>query len=104
MLAYELPGVNMPFDMKIASSAHLGGMLTGLLYYRFVHNAAWFNPEDRPEVELPRWVKRARKVRAGLRAFDVKLTPPPNSPRGHPGGSGSDSRQDQQPRIRRVDP
>jgi membrane associated rhomboid family serine protease len=78
LLAYELPGVNLPFDMEIASSAHLGGMLTGLLYYRFVHNAVWFNPEDRPEVELPRWVKRARK--AAPVAPSLEVTPQPNSP------------------------
>jgi membrane associated rhomboid family serine protease len=78
LLAYELPGVKLPFDMEIASSAHLGGMLTGLLYYRFVHNAAWFNPEDRPEVELPRWVKRARKAEAASPVLEVP--PPTNSP------------------------
>lgn len=68
----------MPFDITMASSAHLGGMLTGLLYYRFVHNASWFNPEDRPDVELPRWIKRAKKS-APLATFDVNLPPPPSS-------------------------
>jgi membrane associated rhomboid family serine protease len=46
---YELPGAILPFDWNVASSAHLGGMLTGFCYHRFVHNAPWFNREDRPE-------------------------------------------------------
>jgi membrane associated rhomboid family serine protease len=80
LLVYELPGAMLPFDMQMASSAHLGGMLTGLLYYRFVHNAQWFNPEDRGDVELPRWIKRAKKTSAAPPVFDITAAPPPNSP------------------------
>jgi hypothetical protein len=76
---YELPGAKLPFDMEMASSAHLGGMLTGLLYYRFVHRAAWFNPEDRADVEMPRWVKRARKSSAALAELESAAVPPPSS-------------------------
>ena len=79
LLVYELPGAKLPFDMEMASSAHLGGMLTGLLYHRFVHSAAWFNPEDRPDVELPRWIKRARKSAPAAQAVDVTATPAQNS-------------------------
>jgi membrane associated rhomboid family serine protease len=79
LLVYELPGAKLPFDMEMASSAHLGGMLTGLLYYRFVHRAAWFNPEDRADVELPRWIKRARKPLPAGQSVEVNATPTPNS-------------------------
>jgi hypothetical protein len=65
--------------MEVASSAHLGGMLTGLIYHRFVHNAAWFNPEDRPDVELPRWIKRSGKPEAVTPAFDNTTATPPNT-------------------------
>lgn len=58
---YELPGNPLPFDVGIASSAHLGGLLTGYFYYRFVHDGRWFTSPDSAEVELPRWLKRARK-------------------------------------------
>jgi membrane associated rhomboid family serine protease len=75
LLVYEMPGAKLPFDAEMASSAHLGGMLTGFLYYRFVHNARWFNPDDRPEVELPRWIKRAKRT-AHPPAMAVNLTPP----------------------------
>ena len=78
-LVYELPGAKLPFDMEMASSAHLGGMLTGLLYYRFIHNAAWFNPEDRSQAELPRWIKRPGKVARATPALDVTATVPPAS-------------------------
>jgi membrane associated rhomboid family serine protease len=79
LLVYELPGEKLPFNMEVASSAHLGGMLTGLIYYRFVHNAAWFNPEDRPDVELPRWIKRSRKAESISPTFDIAAAPPQNS-------------------------
>ena len=39
---------------------HLGGMLAGYLYYRFVHDGRWFTSQDSVEVELPRWMKRAK--------------------------------------------
>lgn len=76
LLVYELPGAKLPLGMEMASSAHLGGMLTGLLYYRFVHRAAWFNPEDRAEIELPRWIKRARRAKAALPEIEVAPAPP----------------------------
>jgi membrane associated rhomboid family serine protease len=78
LLVYELPGARLPFDMTMASSAHLAGMLTGLFYYRFVHSATWFNPDDRAEVEMPRWIKRARKPVVSAPVYDVAATPPTN--------------------------
>ena len=80
LLVYELQGVLLPFNVEMASSAHLGGILTGFLYFRFVHSASWFNPEDRAEVDVPRWIKRAKKPTAPPPVFDVTATPPPTSP------------------------
>jgi len=37
LLFFELPGADMPFGIIIASSAHLGGMATGLAYHRLFH-------------------------------------------------------------------
>jgi hypothetical protein len=79
LLVYELPGAKLPFDMTMASSAHLGGMLTGLLYFRFVHNAAWFNPEDRSDAALPRWIKRAKKPAATLPVLESGVPASPSS-------------------------
>ncbi len=44
----------------IAHSAHLGGMLAGLAYYRFVHQRAWKSPDESPEIELPKWISRKK--------------------------------------------
>jgi membrane associated rhomboid family serine protease len=60
LFCYELPDNELPFGAVIASSAHLGGILTGYFYYRFVHDGRWFASPDRAEVELPRWLKRTR--------------------------------------------
>lgn len=76
LLVYEIPNARMPFDMVISSSAHLGGMLTGLFYYRFVHEARWFNLQDRADVELPRWVKRVKKSAPIAPAYEINIAPP----------------------------
>lgn len=63
LIAYEIPGQQMPWNMAVSSSAHLGGMLTGFLYYRFFYDAQWFiGSPDRADVELPRWMRRAKKA------------------------------------------
>ena len=51
LVLFELPRRALPFDWALASSAHLGGMLTGFVYHRYVHHARWFNRQDRPEPE-----------------------------------------------------
>ena len=63
LIAYEIPATALPLNIAIASSAHLGGMLTGFLYYRFAHEARWLiGSPDRADIELPRWVKRTRRA------------------------------------------
>ncbi|MGB0745215.1 MAG: DUF6576 domain-containing protein, partial [Opitutales bacterium] len=48
----------------LAHSAHLGGMLAGCFYIRFLHqrSSSWFNkPSTRQaSVELPEWFKRRK--------------------------------------------
>jgi len=79
LVAFELPGAPMPFDLEISSSAHLGGMLAGFLYFRFIHDSKWSpGSPDRPEMELPRWLKRPRRIQApAVYQVDVEPTPPP---------------------------
>lgn len=50
-----------PSPLGFAHSAHLGGMLAGFLYYRYVHLREWQNPDGRAEIELPAWFKKKRK-------------------------------------------
>jgi membrane associated rhomboid family serine protease len=65
LIFWEIPGVQLPYDVAIASSAHLGGMLTGFAYYWFVYDMHWFGRGGSPvELELPRWLKRQRKITA----------------------------------------
>jgi membrane associated rhomboid family serine protease len=56
---YEALGNRSP--LGFAHSAHLGGMLVGWLYFRYVHAREWRTPDAAPSVELPTWFKRAKQ-------------------------------------------
>ncbi|RXK52831.1 rhomboid family intramembrane serine protease [Oleiharenicola lentus] len=59
LLFVELPGSDLL--MGYAASAHLGGMATGWLYFRFFHaNNGW---DRAPGFSLPAWIKNAGKAR-----------------------------------------
>ena len=55
-LFYEVMGAVSPFGL--AHSAHLGGMLTGWLYFRYVHSGKFSFPGSETSFELPKWAKR----------------------------------------------
>ncbi len=60
ILLYELPG-----NSNIAHSAHLGGMLAGILYFRYVHNRSgrfFQGSTSSASVEPPEWFKRKQKA------------------------------------------
>lgn len=79
-LIYELPGAMLPLDIRLSSSAHLGGMLAGLIYYRFVHETTWTFGRKGRDVELPAWVKRSKKTPAATASslpMDVSTPTPP---------------------------
>lgn len=58
-LLYELPG-----QSRIAHSAHLGGLLAGVFYFRFIYSAApgGFTRSEKPSIEIPDWFKKKRKT------------------------------------------
>ncbi len=58
----EIPGRD--FVASAPYSAHLGGMLVGWLYFRYVHDADWTSLQRGVDIELPRWMKRRRKAAA----------------------------------------
>ncbi|MDP4693420.1 MAG: rhomboid family intramembrane serine protease [Opitutales bacterium] len=63
----ELPAIRDPYthQMVVAHSAHLGGIIAGILYFRFVYNGSFtfFQGKQRkPAVELPEWFKRKQKI------------------------------------------
>jgi membrane associated rhomboid family serine protease len=69
---YELFGAVSPFGA--AHSAHLGGMLVGWVYFRYVHDSEWSLASGRAEVGLPRWLKQRAAVKApATPAFGVNL-------------------------------
>ena len=64
LIMYEIPGTSLPFNIAVANSAHLGGMAAGWLYFRFVHETEWGFGRRRDSIELPRWMKRSKKILA----------------------------------------
>ncbi|HWA84628.1 MAG TPA: rhomboid family intramembrane serine protease [Opitutus sp.] len=70
---YEVMGALSPFGGTIAHSAHLGGMLAGWIYYRYLHEATWRLGSARPDIELPRWLRKSAKA-APPAAYHVDLT------------------------------
>jgi membrane associated rhomboid family serine protease len=68
----EIPGGK--FQTGIPYSAHLGAMLAGWLYYRYVHESDWFSAKGRAAVELPRWMQRKIKAPAAAPAYQVNLS------------------------------
>lgn len=74
LLGNELAGNRLGSDT--AHSAHLGGLLVGFLYYRWVHLRAWKNPDGRAEIELPSWMKKKAKAPEPEPHFTVNISPP----------------------------
>ena len=72
----EIPAVALPFDLTLACSAHLGGLAVGVLYYRFVHHARWFNPEDRAPAEPVRQPVHAHQSARAAAAEEISAPPP----------------------------
>lgn len=70
-LFYELPG--NPSPLGLAHSAHLGGMLAGLVYYRYLHETNWKFFRSRPDIELPRWLRKSKKTAAPAPAYRVNI-------------------------------
>jgi membrane associated rhomboid family serine protease len=59
----------------IAHSAHLGGILTGWLYFRYFHARHGWDRAPGPVLELPAWLKR-KKTEQNAIGCKVSLTPP----------------------------
>ncbi|OAM91105.1 rhomboid family intramembrane serine protease [Termitidicoccus mucosus] len=61
------------FDLGMHYSAQIGGMLVGFLYHRLVYLREWRNPDGRTQIELPRWLRRARKAPAAAASAKYKV-------------------------------
>ena len=91
---WELPGRS-----AMAHSAHLGGMLAGILYFRLLHNRRPAAPRrpGRASMELPDWVKRTKNTQRHV-SYHVNRTTTNN------GGAttGSISREALQKEVDRI--
>lgn len=72
----ELPGGK--FDTGIAHSAHLGGMLTGWLYYRLLHANNGWDRAPSPLIQLPAWLRKRQKTNGPTPAYKVDIKGPGN--------------------------
>lgn len=63
------------FDTGIAHSAHLGGILTGWLYFRYFHARNGWDRAPGPIIELPAWLKR-KKTEKSATGYKVNITTP----------------------------
>ncbi len=72
LFLYEIVGAQAPIDFS--PSAHLGGMLFGWIYFRFVHaNNGW----DRvPSLNLPAWLRRGKTPNAATASSKLKPSSP----------------------------
>lgn len=68
----EIPG-RINFD-GIAHSVHLGGMLTGWAYFRYVHDRGWGG--SRVAIELPKWMRKSRSPAAAQPVYQVNVNSP----------------------------
>ena len=62
LLTTELPG-----RARVAHSAHLGGFLVGVLYFRYIYSgqhASFMGASERPSIEVPEWFKRRNKTKS----------------------------------------
>lgn len=87
-LFWEITG--SPSPMGYAHSAHLGGMAAGWIFFRYIHQREWRDPDSlgnaRPGIELPRWLRRppapgTPKYRVDLSASAQTAAPPSPSSR-----------------------
>jgi membrane associated rhomboid family serine protease len=70
---YEILGAVSPFGA--AHSAHLGGMATAWVYFRYVHNMDWSFTPGRADIEIPRWMKQRGPAKAAREtpAYSVNI-------------------------------
>lgn len=71
LLFLELPAVQ---GDRVAHSAHLGGMLTGWLFFHYVYARPERVRASRPGVEAPSWFRKKPGVRRAAGKFSINLT------------------------------
>ena len=93
IFAYELPHQPLPWDVTIASTAHLGGILTGYGYFRFFHQKQFALPWSRATASL---------ARAQSHSGQVHTSPHAIAPRHNPASAPAPDHQDRRVQIDRI--
>lgn len=74
MAIFEIPGRSS--NASFAHSAHLGGMLAGWIYGRYIHHRS-DGFSLRPAIELPAWMRRRKRAAAKIAStYTVNVSPP----------------------------
>ncbi len=69
LLFLEIPRTTS--SLNIAHSAHIGGMLAGWIYFRYIHSRDRPNAGELTGIELPRWFRKAQKNLAPAPVYQV---------------------------------
>ncbi len=67
----ELPGGR--YDTGIAYSAHLGGMLVGWIYFRYLHDNSALSRFRLSSLDLPGWLRRRKAAGASAPRYNYKV-------------------------------
>ncbi|MCC6415459.1 MAG: rhomboid family intramembrane serine protease [Opitutaceae bacterium] len=70
-LFYEIMGAASPFG--VAHSAHLGGMMAGWVYFRYLHERQWRFGRG-VGIELPRWARKRASDHTAAPVFKLNLS------------------------------
>jgi membrane associated rhomboid family serine protease len=74
LVLVEIPGSGRSSWFAMAHSAHLGGMLAGWLYFRFIHQREWEPAIPKAAVELPRWFRKSAKTESASPTYKVNVS------------------------------
>ncbi len=66
----EIPGAS-----NVAHSAHLGGMLCGWIYFRYLHQRTSSHSSSGNTIEIPKWFRRKKTSSSGS-SFKVNISRP----------------------------
>jgi membrane associated rhomboid family serine protease len=73
LVLVEIPGRGHSW-FAMPHSAHLGGMLVGWIYYRYIYQKDWGAFAGRPAIELPGWLRKSRKAKLPAPVYKVNLS------------------------------
>jgi len=74
-LFYELLG-----NSATAHSAHLGGMLGGWLFFKYIHRPGYSGSNDGISIKMPNWLKSKKASKSPVKGYNYKVNISPKHP------------------------